>query len=442
MTAPRVFVSYSHEESEHDNWVVDLTASLRKSGVDASVDRWDLTAGKDVAYFMESQIRDSDFVVLVCTPTYTQKSNLPAGGVGYEKNIISGEMLQARDLRPKFLPILRKGDYKASLPTYLGTKYAIDFRPSCDQDAALQELLRAIFGLTHPGKPPLGPSPFEGSNGTEAQYHVAAKTAPPHLDSSVMDIESWEKQARGRFEFLRTSRIPDQRRDPFTTGYWQGSFLLGQQPPELALSEFLVRLRASETHRTGWNIGWVPTRSGIEPYPFKGGVEVWLAEDGAKDPGLSDFWRAEPSGRFSVFRGYQEDGEDFPVKRASHLLDFSLVLWRVSEFLLYVESFANQMGVPSSRAHLKFSWTGLDERIICHHKGISRVFELHQSRDDSIESRLIIEDSSQIKRSLLHDVLSITKPLFEGFNFFGKDLTEDDVKGNLRGLFDPARELG
>ena len=100
------FVSYAHEDSDHDQWVIDLAADLRRKGVDASLDEWDLVPGQDVTLFMESQIRDSDYVILICTPTYAQKSNIPRGGVGYEKNIISAEMLQASDLRPKFIPIL------------------------------------------------------------------------------------------------------------------------------------------------------------------------------------------------------------------------------------------------------------------------------------------------------------------------------------------------
>ena len=82
---PRIFISYSHEGPEHDKWVMNFAALLREKGVDANLDKWDLIPGQDTTLFMESQIRDSDFVVLVCTPTYSEKSNIPQGGVGYEK---------------------------------------------------------------------------------------------------------------------------------------------------------------------------------------------------------------------------------------------------------------------------------------------------------------------------------------------------------------------
>ena len=72
---PRVFLSYSHEEPEHGQWVMYLGKLLRGNGVDAYLDKWDLIPGQDTTYFMESQIRDSDFVILICTPLYTEKLN-------------------------------------------------------------------------------------------------------------------------------------------------------------------------------------------------------------------------------------------------------------------------------------------------------------------------------------------------------------------------------
>jgi hypothetical protein len=83
MEAIRVFISYSREGTEHESWVLRLAADLRQNGVDASLDKWDLRAGQDLTFFMESRIRDSDFVVLVCTPTYAQKPNISSRGVGY-----------------------------------------------------------------------------------------------------------------------------------------------------------------------------------------------------------------------------------------------------------------------------------------------------------------------------------------------------------------------
>lgn len=436
---PKLFVSYSHEESEHDKWVATLASDLRKNGVDASMDRWDLTPGQDTTLFMESQIRDSDLVLLICTPVYAEKSNIPRGGVGYEKNIISAEILQTRDLGPKFIPILRKGTHDNALPIYLGSKYAIDFRDDRNYKKSLGELLRATYKQPHPDKPPLGKSPFLRK--TEVTDDVSTYIAfkKPYL----LDIESWEKEVRGRFDFLCEEKISTKKQNPFALGYWQASFALCQEIRGLGLSEFLKILKDSETNRTGWDIGWVPTRSGIAPYPYKDGIEVWLAEDGGKKPGFSDFWRAEPAGRFSLFRGYQEDGGELPNVVPGKTLDFYLVLWRITEFLLYIESFAEKVGAKDSKAIMKISWNGLKGRRIGTHKSSIPLShfatsDLYLCNQDEASSYYEIETCKNIKKKLIQDVNIITKSLFEIFRFFSVD--EGAIKINIRKLFDADKE--
>ena len=393
---------------------------------------------------MESQIRDSDFVVLVCTPTYAEKSNIPRGGVGYEKNIISAEMLQSQDLRPKFIPVLRKGDFQTALPTYLGSKYAIDFRQSRNQKEALEELLRAIHAIPPASKPPIGPNPFQGPPSGPAPAPAAATPSPAEATKGEIrvdgHVESWEKRALGRFEFLRQTRIDKKQGDPFAKSYWQASFALQGTLREVGLADFLELLRKSKTGRTGWDIGWVPTREGIAPYPFQDGIEVWLAESGGKGSAHSDFWRAEPIGTFSLFRGYQEDEADFSKQYPHIQLDFSLVLWRVTEFLLYIENFARNLAIGKARANLRIRWTGLENRQLGHHKAFAFPLDKRISHQPTVESMLHVSDTAAIRKTLLKDILAITRPLFEAFDFFS--VTEDEAVGLIKGVFDVRKEGG
>ncbi len=444
MAPPKVFVSYSHEEPKHDAWILELAASLRKNGIDASLDQWDLRPGQDTTLFMESQIRDSDFVVLVCTPMYAEKSNIPRGGVGYEKNIISAEMLQSQDLRPKFIPVLRKGDFQTALPTYLGSKYAIDFRQSRNQEEALEELLRAIHEIPLASKPPIGPNPFQGPPSGPAPAPVATAPSPAEATKGEIrvdgHVESWEKRALGRFEFLCQTRIDKKQGDPFAKGYWQASFALQGTLHEVGLADFLELLRKSKTGRTGWDIGWVPTREGIAPYPFQDGIEVWLAESGGKGSGHSDFWRAEPIGTFSLFRGHQEDESDFSKQYPHVQLDFSLVLWRVTEFLLYIENFARNLAIGKARANLRIRWTGLENRQLGYHKAFAFPLNKRISHQPTVESMLHVSDTTAIRKTLLRDILAITRPLFEAFDFFS--VTEHEAVELIRGVFDVTKEGG
>lgn len=437
MNSPKAFVSYSHEDQDHDSWVLELASSLRKNGVDVALDKWDLKPGHDTTLFMESRIRDSDFVILVCTPEYAKKSNVPRGGVGYEKNIISAEMLQSQDLRPKFIPVLRKGDFQTALPTYLGSKFAIDCRESRNQDEALAELLGAIYDVSIASKPPLGPNPFAGHQAPPPPSQLLAQPAPLSDVSVDGHVESWEKRALGRFDFLRETRIDKSKGDPFLRGYWQASFALQGRLRDVSLSEFLEILRASETKRSGWDIGWVPTRDDIAPYPYQDGIEVWLAESGGKGPSHSDFWRAEKIGTFSLFRGYQEDDEEYSKQYPAIQLDFSLVLWRVAEFLLYIESFAKNLASGPVNANLQIRWVELENRQLGYHKAAIPIRN-RVCRQPTVESRYRIVDASTIKKTLIRDVHEITSPLFEVFNFFS--VNEEQVKQIIRGLFDADRE--
>lgn len=62
--APKVFVSYSHDSPEHKAWVLTLAEDLRKLGIDAILDQWDLAAGQDIPAFMGTGISSSDRVIL------------------------------------------------------------------------------------------------------------------------------------------------------------------------------------------------------------------------------------------------------------------------------------------------------------------------------------------------------------------------------------------
>lgn len=448
MNAPKVFVSYSREGCEHEDWVLQLATSLRHQGVDAALDQWDLKPGSDMTLFMESQIRDSDFVILICTPTYAQRSNIPSGGVGYEKSIISAEMLQSRDLKPKFIPVLRAGDFDSALPTYLGSKFAIDFRSSREQAHALDELLRAIHEVPPSSRPALGPNPFtdvatpviSASPTVAVAPSIVPVNIPPRTVGVSGHVESWEQRALGRFNFLRKTRINKEKGDPFTSGHWQASFALQGSLRDATLPELLEILRKSNTNRTGWDIGWVPTREGIAPYPFQDGIEVWLAEAGGKGPSHSDFWRAEKIGTFSLFRGYQEDDADFAKRYPKITLDYSLVLWRVSEFLLYLENFGRNLGAGPLTANIRIRWTGLENRRLGNYKSMLGfgMLEEHICRQPSVESVFYIDNTSIVKKTLIRDVQTITRPLFEVFDFFSLD--QEQVKALVQGLFDADKE--
>ena len=59
-TPPKLFVSYSWSNADHEAWVLALAVSLVESGVEVLLDKWQLRDGHDSIRFMESMVTNED----------------------------------------------------------------------------------------------------------------------------------------------------------------------------------------------------------------------------------------------------------------------------------------------------------------------------------------------------------------------------------------------
>jgi hypothetical protein len=73
MNAPRVFISYSHDSPQHDRQVLGLVDRLRVEGIDCMIDQYEPAPSSGWPRWMERQIREADFVLMVCTETYYRR---------------------------------------------------------------------------------------------------------------------------------------------------------------------------------------------------------------------------------------------------------------------------------------------------------------------------------------------------------------------------------
>lgn len=154
---PKVFISYSRENEEHSDWVKSLADKLLADGIEAIIDSYDVRPGDRLPKFMESSIRDSDYVIIICTEEYKRKANNREKGVGYESHIISAELYNNHNDR-KFIPIIRQGDFNTALPTYLDGKLAIDLRGNPFNEDSYKDLIASIFKVKK--KPKVGIRPY------------------------------------------------------------------------------------------------------------------------------------------------------------------------------------------------------------------------------------------------------------------------------------------
>lgn len=141
---PTAFVSYAWESDEIKQWVKNLATQLRKAGVDAKIDQWEVVPGDQMPHFMERSVRENNYVLIICTPKYKAKSENRIGGVGYEGDIMTAEVLLTSNNR-KFIPILKSGTKETAIPSWLQGKYYIDLSNDHHYEMNFDDLLGTLL---------------------------------------------------------------------------------------------------------------------------------------------------------------------------------------------------------------------------------------------------------------------------------------------------------
>lgn len=156
---PKSFISYAWETDEHKKWVKTFAERLREDGVEVVLDQWNLIPGDQLPEFMEKSIRENDFVLIICTPRYKDKSDNRSGGVGYEGDIMTAELFVKGNQR-KFIPILRDGKWDDAAPSWLLGKYHIDLRGTSYSEVNYNDLLATLHNIREDA-PKIGKIPVE-----------------------------------------------------------------------------------------------------------------------------------------------------------------------------------------------------------------------------------------------------------------------------------------
>ena len=103
---------------------------------------------------MEQAVRENDYVLIVCTPRYKEKSDGRVGGVGYEGDIMTAEVMAQGNDR-KFIPVLREGEWAEAAPSWILGKRYVDLRGAPYSEKSYDELLDTLHGRS-PQAPPIG----------------------------------------------------------------------------------------------------------------------------------------------------------------------------------------------------------------------------------------------------------------------------------------------
>ncbi len=159
---PKVFISYSHDSEEHITWVLKLATHLRKHGVDVILDQWDVRLGDDLPFFMEQGLTNSHLVLCVCSDNYTEKANANRGGVGYEKKILTADLMQ--DNSVNYIIPIKRNNVNGLIPAFFGAALYVDFNDDSKYFDSYSKLLARIYNEDIAVKPALGENPYRKSS--------------------------------------------------------------------------------------------------------------------------------------------------------------------------------------------------------------------------------------------------------------------------------------
>lgn len=141
---------------------------------------------------------------MVCTDRYVEKANAGTGGVGYEKMIVTADLLKNINSN-KIIPIIRQSGTH-NVPVFLRSKLFIDLSLPDSLEFGFDELIRTIHGAPLFAKPLVGNNPFKPVEASQQQ-----RTGDPLKELMKFIVDDFE--AGGRFSVyddLR-ARLPISR---------------------------------------------------------------------------------------------------------------------------------------------------------------------------------------------------------------------------------------
>jgi len=144
---PTVFISYKREDDKRNKWVAKLATDLRKAGIDATLDVWEVRLGESFTDYMALKINHADAVLFIITRASVEavESRKPGGALKFELQMAIARIIAGEPFR--LIGIYREGP---APPIHLRDKRYADFRDDSKYDQRLTELVEDLLGKTGP----------------------------------------------------------------------------------------------------------------------------------------------------------------------------------------------------------------------------------------------------------------------------------------------------
>jgi hypothetical protein len=243
------------------------------------------------------------------------------------------------------------------------------------------------------------------------QGHSLGDVAQEQIDRLL----EFTDESRDRWK-ARLEPLPRAHPLRFPLGHYEQSFqILGVQPAADLRSLRERMEKASEVKLTGWGPFVLLQRKPIRPVPVGDAIEAWIGDpqDGVRDPGYADFWRAQPNGFLYEIRPYDED---FTEKaKPGTAINLTMPVWRVGETLLYVARLAKLFGEDPDIS-IRIQYNGLKRRRMV------SIFDWRYLSDDRECYVDTVKLQGQARASVIEDnlvevLIPLLKPLYDAFDF-------------------------
>lgn len=158
---PLIFISYSHDSSDHSKKVLTFSERLRADGFETVLDQYvNGTPTEGWPRWMPNQLERATHVLVICTKHYYQKfrgngARRKGRGVDWEGAIITQELYDQKSRTVKFVPVLFPLEKETSIPGPLRshTHYRLD------SSANYEKLKNFLLGKAGVQPRPVGSAP-------------------------------------------------------------------------------------------------------------------------------------------------------------------------------------------------------------------------------------------------------------------------------------------
>ena len=188
------------------------------SGIEVTLDKWDLKPGHDAIAFMESMVTDPtiDKVLLICDKIYADKADGRHGGVGTETQIISKRVYEQVD-QERFIALIAEKDDegRAYTPVFYHSRLYIDLSDPEAYSNGFDELIRCIYNQPQHKKPKLGKKPEFLTNevtlslGTSSQAKRAILSIREGKGNAAAALDEYLTLFSENLERARIERNPE-----------------------------------------------------------------------------------------------------------------------------------------------------------------------------------------------------------------------------------------